>query len=105
MPEQGKTEQADDGQQHQPKGTVWQQVRAGRLPFSTFSSLSLSSLFFIKLQRVKKLYSPTPTNSISFFFRRVSSLIIDDNRQPERIFTSSCGCPSPWGLFYSTSGF
>jgi len=45
MPEQGKTEQADDGQQQQPKGTVWQQVRAGRLPFSTFSSLSLFSLF------------------------------------------------------------
>ena len=26
-------------------------------------------------------------------------------RLPERIFTSSCGCLSPWGLFYSTSGF
>ena len=65
----------------------------------------LSLSFFISLlQQVKKLYSP-PTNSISFFFRHVSSLIINDNRQPERIFTSSCGCPSPWGLFYLTSGF
>ena len=74
----------------------------GRLPFSTFSSLSLS-LFILLLQQVK-LYSP-PTNSISFVFRHVSSLTTNDNRQPERIFTSSCGCPSPWGLFYSTSGF
>jgi len=102
MPEQGKTEQADDGQQQQPKGTVWQQVRV--VVFLSPPSLLSLSFFISLLQQVKKLYSP-PTNSISFFFRHVSSLIINDNRQPERIFTSSCGCPSPWGLFYLTSGF
>jgi len=46
MPEQGKTEQADDGQQQQPKGTVWQQVRVVVF-LSPPSLLSLSLFFYI----------------------------------------------------------